>query len=184
MNLEEIIEGCKKGKPKAQKALYDMFAGKLFSLSLRYCKSREDAQDVFQEAFVKVFNNIQKYEDFGSFEGWMKRIFVNHALNFYRYSKANMYVSTNDIDIPYEDKDNDAYIDNYKNNEIIKAIQKLPSNQRLVFNMVEIEGLSYEEVASFLDVKEGTIRSQNSKAKANLRCLLLNLENIDNYKLE
>lgn len=184
MNLEEIIEGCKKGNPKAQKELYDMFSGKLFGLSLRYCKNREDAQDVFQEAFVKVFNNIQKYENFGSFEAWMKRIFVNHALNFYRYSKSNMYVSTNDVDIPCDDIDNDAYIDNYKNKEIVKAIQKLPNNQRLVFNMVEVEGQSYEEVAKFLDVKEGTIRSQNSKARANLRCLLSNLENIDNYKLE
>ncbi|MDD2530025.1 MAG: RNA polymerase sigma factor [Bacteroidales bacterium] len=182
MDLEEIIEGCKKDKPKAQKALYDMFSEKLFGLSLRYCKNRADAQDVFQEAFVKVFKNIKNYESFGSFEAWMKRIFVNHAINFYRYNKANLHISTSDVDIPYEDEDNDEYIDNYTNTEILKAIQKLPNQQRVVFNLIEVEGQTYEETAKMLDVKEGTLRSQNSKAKNHLREYLMNIENIENYK--
>ena len=81
--------------------------------------------------------NIKNYESFGSFEAWMKRIFVNHAINFYRYNKANLHISTSDVDIPYEDEDNDEYIDNYTNTEILKAIQKLPNQQRVVFNLID-----------------------------------------------
>lgn len=182
MNLEEIIKGCKQGKPKAQKALYDMFAGKLFGLCLRYCKSEEDAKDIFQEAFIKVFNNINNYKDYGYFEAWIKKIFVNHALNFYRYDKSKVFLSTSEVDIPYNDKNNDDYIDNYTNTQIIRAIQKLPSKQRLIFNMIEIEGLAYKEIADLLESSESTIRSHYSKAKTSLRNMLLDIENIEDYK--
>lgn len=175
MDLEEIIEGCKKGKPKAQKALYDMFSRKLFGVCLRYCRNREDAQDVSQEAFVKVFNKINMYENFGSFEGWLRRIFVNQALNFYRYDKTLLQISTDEIDIPSEENENDTLFDNYSTQKILDSIQKLPNKQRIVFNMVEVEGESYEEVAKFLEVSQECIRTQNFKAKRNLRELLYKL---------
>ena len=171
MDLEEIIEGCKKGKPKAQKALYDMFSKRLFGVCLRYCRCREDAQDVFQEAFVKVFNKIDKYENFGSFEAWMRRVFINHAFNYYRYDKRMLQISNDDIDVPNDD--NDTYLDEFSTNMILDAIQKLSNQQRIVFNMVEIEGESYEEVAKFLDVSQECIRTHNFRAKKTLRSLLL-----------
>ncbi len=179
MDLEEIIEGCKKGKPKAQKALYDMFSKKLFGVCLRYCRSRQDAEDVFQEAFIKVLNKIDKYENFGSFEGWMRKLFVNQALNYYRYDKRQFQISDDDIDIPSEDKENDGYIDNYSINKILDAIQQLSNQQRIVFNMVEIEGDSYEEVAKYLDVSQECVRTHNFKAKKKLRRLLAELRTVD-----
>lgn len=175
MDLEEIIEGCKKGKPKAQKALYDMFSKRLFGVCLRYCRCREDAQDVFQEAFVKVFNKIDKYESFGSFEGWLRKIFINNALNYYRYDKRQFQISNDDIDIPNDDNENDAYLDNYSTNMILDAIQKLTNQQRIIFNMIEVEGESYEEVAKLLDVSQECIRSHNCKAKKILRSILFDL---------
>lgn len=175
MDLEEIIEGCKKGKPKAQKALYDMFSKRLFGVCLRYCRCKEDAQDVFQEAFVKVFNKIDKYESYGSFEGWLRKVFINHALNYYRYDKRMLQISNDDIDIPNDDNENDAYLDNYSTNMILDAIQKLSNQQRIIFNMIEVEGESYEEVAKLLDVSQECIRSHNCKAKKILRGLLLEL---------
>lgn len=175
MDLEEIIEGCKKGKPKAQKALYDMFSKRLFGVCLRYCRCKEDAQDVFQEAFVKVFNKIDKYENFGSFEGWIRKVFINHAFNYYRYDKRQFQISNDDIDIPNDDNENDTYLDEYSTNKILDAIQKLSNQQRIVFNMIEVEGESYEEVAKFLDVTQECIRAHNCKAKKTLRSLLLDL---------
>lgn len=176
MDLDEIIEGCKKGKPKAQKALYDMFSGWLFGVCLRYCRSREDAQDVFQDAFVKVFNNIDMYENFGPIEGWLRKIFVNQAINFYRYDKAFLEISTDDINLPSEDNFHDALFDDYSTKKILDSIQKLPKKQRIIFNLIEIEGESYEEVAKLLNVTQECIRSQNSNAKKRLRELLYDMK--------
>lgn len=179
MDLEEIIEGCKKGKPKAQKALYDMFSKRLFGVCLRYCRCRQDAEDVFQEAFVKVLNKIDKYKNIGSFEGWMRKLFINQALNYYRYDKRQFQISDDDIDIPSEDKENDGYIDDYSINKILDAIQQLSNQQRIVFNMIEVEGNSYEEVATLLEVSQECVRTHNFKAKKKLRHLLAELRRID-----
>jgi len=179
MDLEEIIEGCKKGKPKAQKALYDMFSKRLFGVCLRYCRCRQDAEDVFQEAFVKVLNKIDKYENIGSFEGWIRRVFVNHAFNYYRYDKRQFQISDNDIDFSSEDSEDDNYLDDNSLNKILDAIQQLSNQQRIVFNMVEIEGRSYEEVAKYLDVSQECVRTHNFKAKKKLRSLLTELRTID-----
>lgn len=176
MDLDEIIEGCKEGKPKAQKALYDMFSGRLFGVCLRYCRNRDDAKDVFQDAFVKVFNNIIMYDNFGSFDGWIRKIFVNQALNFYRYNKAFLQVSADDLNLISEENSNDALFDDYSTKKILDSIQKLPNKQRIVFNMIEVEGESYEDVAKFLNVSQECIRSQNSNAKKKLRELLYDIK--------
>ncbi|MFA6806814.1 MAG: sigma-70 family RNA polymerase sigma factor [Bacteroidales bacterium] len=170
--MDNIIEGCKKGNPKAQKALYDMFSQKLFGVCLRYCRCREDAQDVFQDSFVKVFNSMDKYKPFGSFEAWLRKIFINQALNFYRYDKSFSHISTDDIDIPSEVINNDSFYDEFSSKMILDSIQELPNRQRIIFNMIEIEGNSYDEVASFLEVSKECVRSQNFKAKQKLKTLL------------
>ncbi|MDD2192841.1 MAG: sigma-70 family RNA polymerase sigma factor [Bacteroidales bacterium] len=179
MDLDKIIEGCKKGNPKAQKALYDMFSDKLFGVCLRYCRSREDAQDVFQDAFVKVFNSLDKYKPFGSFDAWLKRIFINQALNFYRYDKSFSHVSADDVQIPSDEIDNESFYDKFSNQMILDSVQKLANRQRIIFNMVEIEGCSYEEVANMLEVTQECIRTQNFKAKRKLRTLLSDLADKD-----
>src|SRR5574344_2636880 len=126
MKIEEIIEGCKKRKPKAQKALYDMFSPKCFGICLRYCRSREDAEDVFQDSFAKVFENIDKYSYSGSFEGWINRIFINHPLNYYRKSNLSSY----SVELKEEMLDNNIqetsedFMSDYSTEEIVSAISQ------------------------------------------------------------
>ena len=156
-----------------------MFSDKLFGVCLRYCRSREDAQDVFQDAFVKVFNSLDKYKPFGSFDAWLKRIFINQALNFYRYDKSFSHVSADDVQIPSDEIDNESFYDKFSNQMILDSVQKLANRQRIIFNMVEIEGCSYEEVANMLEVTQECIRTQNFKAKRKLRTLLSDLADKD-----
>lgn len=173
MNFDEkeIIEECKKGKPRAQKALYDKYSKKLFGLCIRYCRNSEDAQDVFQEAFVKVYYQLDKYDYKGSFEGWMRRVFVNHALNYYRYDKRNVQVPEYEIDFVDQN-----VFDRFTRDELLGVIQRLSHNQRMIFNMVEVEGYSYTDVAEFMSITESGVRSQNFKAKRELQRMLLEAE--------
>ncbi len=179
MDLDKIIEGCIKGNPKAQKALYDMFSDKLFGVCLRYCRCREDAQDVFQDSFIKVFNSLDKYKPFGSFEGWLRKIFINQALNFYRYDKSFSHISTDDCDIPSEEIDNESFYDRFSNKMILDSVQKLANRQRIIFNMIEFEDCSYEEVANMLEVTQECVRTQLFKARKKLRTLLTELADKD-----
>lgn len=180
MDLDKIIKGCKKGNPKSQKALYDKFSKRLFWVCLRYCRNRQDAEDVFQDSFIKVFNSLDKYKPFGSFEAWLRIIFINQALNFYRYDKSFSHISTDDIDIPSKEDYSDSFYDEFSNKIILDSIQKLSSRQRIIFNMVEIEGDSYEEVADRLGITQGCVRTHIFKARKNLRELLSDL--IDNER--
>ena len=116
------------------------------------------------------------YDNFGSFDGWIRKIFVNQALNFYRYNKVFLQVSADDLNLISEENSNDALFDDYSTKKILDSIQKLPNKQRIVFNMIEVEGESYEDVAKFLNVSQECIRSQNSNAKKKLRELLYNIK--------
>jgi len=181
MKIEEIIEGCKKKKPKAQKALYDEFSGRLFALCLRYTHTREDAEDMFQEAFVKVFKAIDSYDYRGSFEGWLKRIFINYALNFYRSNKArlqtnNLNVMDNSLTQEEDENIEDSFFASFTVKEIFESLKLLPFMQRMVFNLVEVEDYSYEDVANKFGLSNACIRTHNSRAKRNLRYILLDIK--------
>lgn len=167
---KNIIEDCKKGKPKAQKAIYDKYSALLFGLCLRYCKNREDAKDVFQDSFIKAYHEIKKFKHKGSFEGWLRKLFINNALNYYRYDKSYSHVDEYLADS--QNLNNNEIYDRFTNYEIMESIQKLSTCKRLVFNMVEIEGYSYKEVAEVLDISESTARNHNFKAKKELRKML------------
>ncbi len=168
----ELIRACIKGDAKAEKALYDKYSRTMFGLCMRYCKNRQDAEDVFQEGFINVYSNLKNYGFKGSFEGWMKRIFINQAINYYRYDDSDKNVDEIYID-------NNAEIRNYSrftNYEIMESIQKLNKAPRLVFNMIEVEGYTYKETAKTLDIKESTVRTHYHIAKKELREILEELE--------
>ncbi|MDR1725005.1 MAG: RNA polymerase sigma factor [Bacteroidales bacterium] len=169
----EIIEGCKKQKPMSQKALYDKYSSKMFAVCLRYARNKTDAEDIFQDAFIKVFDVIKQFNFIGSFEGWLRRVFINYALNYYRSKKE--FVNINDVNLTFES--NPINFTRFTHEEILNAINALPDNYRLVFNLVEVEGFSYDEVAVQMNVPNTTLRTLNFRAKAMLKQILLNKEN-------
>lgn len=171
MITEQLITGCKKQELKSQKALYDLLHPQMFGVCLRYAKNRDEAQDVLQEGFVKMFQKIDSYRGDGSFAGWVKRIMVNTALEHYRKKKAE------GIEVPIEHESlmvvsENNVMNDMRAQDILRVVQKLPAGYRLVFNLFAIEGYSHKEIAAQLGVSENTSYSQYHRARALLRKLL------------
>ena len=180
MNEIDIIKGCLKNDRMSQKALYEGYYGKMLGACMRYAKDRDEAKDMLQEGFIKVFNNIQNFNNKGSFEGWMRRIIVNTCIDQIRKNKKNyLIVSTvnaNDQGItPAEEIDEDDLADRISEAEILRAVQDLTPAYRMVFNLFVIEEYTHKEIAELLDISEGTSKSNLSKAKFNLKKNLMNL---------
>jgi len=171
----EIIDGCIKHKPLSQRALYDKYSAKMFAVCLRYARNRADAEDIFQEAFVKVYNVIEKFNFIGSFEGWIRRVFVNYALNYYRSSKEFISLDEHEFNHTYEH----VNFSRFTLNEILTSVNTLTDNYRLVFNLVEIEGYSYDEVSILLNMPNSTVRVLNHRAKEKLKQQLTDKENFE-----
>ncbi|MDL2278466.1 sigma-70 family RNA polymerase sigma factor [Parabacteroides sp. OttesenSCG-928-G07] len=164
MNEQQLIEGCRKGDRKAQKTLYDLFSRKMMGVCLRYVNDRETARDVLQEGFVKVFTAINSFSGSGSFEGWMRKIFVNCALEYLR--KSDVLRESTDLDNTSElIQPNSSVIAELSAAELMKIVQELPDGFRMVFNMFAIEGYSHKEIADMLHITESTSRSQYTRAR-------------------
>lgn len=167
MKLEEIIQRCIKGDRTSQKELYYHYKNDLFQLSLKYCSCLSDAEDNLQDSFIEIFSSIKKYNNKGSFEGWMKRITINKAIDKYKKSIKN------NINKPYlfinePSFDEDECID-ISVSEILELVQNLPNQYRIVFNLYQLEGNSHKEIASLLNISEGTSKSNYHRAKLILR---------------
>ena len=169
MNNSQLITACKKQDRSAQKALYEMYAPKMMAVCLRYCKDYETAKDLLHDGFIQVFTQIGSYSGKGSFEGWLRRIFSNVALENYRQmqKEINFYneYSSNEAETAEIPGDDQLDIGDVPRNEIMKIIQDLPDGYRTVFNMVIFEDMSHKEIASKLDITEGASRSQFFRAK-------------------
>lgn len=159
----EIIQGCMKGERKFQQMLYNALSAKMFSVCLRYANEYNSAQDLLQEGFVKVFRNIEKFRGEGSFEGWVRRIFVNTAIEHYR-KQVNMYALHDNGTNAYEDYHDNA-LETLKYEDILKMIQKLSHGYRTVFNLYVIEGYSHKEIGELMGISEGTSKSQLARAR-------------------
>jgi len=160
---KQIIEGCMRNDPAFQQRLYNMLSAKMFAVCLRYANEYNSAQDLLQEGFIKVFRNIEKFRGEGSFEGWVRRIFVNTAIEHYR-KQVNMY-AIHDTEVKaYEYFDNNA-LENLKREDIVKSIQKLSDGYRTVFNLYVVEGYSHKEIGDMLGISEGTSKSQLARAR-------------------
>lgn len=165
---KQLIDDCKAGKVKAQRALYNLFARKMMAVCLRYSDNFESAQDLLQEGFIKVFSAIGTYNFAGSFEGWMRRIFVNTALEELR--RKNVLKNSIEIDTPVMQAEADySAVDQISANELLELISALPVGFRTVFNMFAIEGYSHKEIADVLGITESTSRSQYTRAKKALQ---------------
>ncbi len=180
---EDIIKACINGERKAQKALYDKYAAKMLGVCLRYAKSFEEAEDVLQEAFLKVFSCIGQYRFEGSFEGWIRRVIVNTALNSYRSNLKHNYNSSleEQHQLSSDNISNDA-VGALTTEDLLKTIQSLPAGYRTVFNLYEIEGYKHKEIAEMLNISENTSKTQLLKAKAYIRGLLDKLMKLEQTK--
>ncbi|MBR9757512.1 MAG: RNA polymerase sigma factor [Algicola sp.] len=167
MTLEQLIKSCKKRNPQAQLALYNMYKDSLFMCCLKYCKNKEDAQDNLQDAFIEIFTNIHRYSGKGSFEGWIKRITINKAID--KYKKESRFLLVEDDHIF-----TDTYVDaedlfKIPLKSILKFIQELPGRYRLIFNMYELDDYSHQEIATQLNISVGTSKSNLHRAKLILK---------------
>ena len=177
--LAEIITGCMRQKRKYQDMLYKKYAPMLFAVCLRYTNSRFDAEDVLQEGFVKIFNNLDSYSQDKSFEGWTRRIMINTAITFYRRNLKHAF--HDDVDDSH-DISSDLGPDNtldYTQEELLNAIEKLPAGYKVVFNMYVIEGYKHKEIADELGIDINTSKSQLSRAKKHLQRELLEMSKIN-----
>lgn len=165
MSLDQLITKCKSRDIKSQSEIYHLFAGKLFSLCLKYSKTKEEAEDNLQEAFITIFNKIDQYKSKGSFEGWMKRIVINTALQTYRQKNILNLVEENYPE-EVEVEINEEYI---SLEFLLKIIQELPERYRMVFNLYVLDGYSHKEISDLLGIAEGTSKSNLSRARLILK---------------
>ena len=169
-NEADLIEGCIRGDRKMQKELYERFAPKMFGVCLRYASSNEEAEDILQEGFIMVFKKIGSYRNEGSFEGWIRRIFVNTAIEHFR-RKTHQQPITEKEESTVEGKYL-SVLDALAEKDIVQLIQQLSPGYRTVFNMYVIEGYSHKQIAEELGISEGTSKSQLSRAKQILQELV------------
>lgn len=177
MTEEEIIKGCQHGKGKCQKMLYDQHSKLVMGIALRFAKNENDAHDIFQDAFLKVFLYIKNFKFLGSFEGWVRKITVTTAISWYRKQVSERKT---DIEMELVEDYPDIMIEDHIDisiEEILQIINELPDGYRMVFNLFAIDGFKHEEIASMLNISEGTSRSQYFKAKH-----VLQKKIVDKYK--
>lgn len=175
-NIQLLIDHCKADRPEAQRALYQVFAAKMFAICLRYAKDRMSAEDVLQSGFVKIFRHIKTFKQQGSLEGWMRKIMVNTAIEHYRKAAKMHRV----VEIPEDMKEAVQHniLDELQLRDLLLLISKLPDGYRLVFNMYVIEGFSHKEIAGKLGITEGGSKSQLSRAREILRVALKKREEV------
>lgn len=164
MTIEEkLVEGCIKGSRETQQTLYDKYSGMMYGVALRYTKAQQEAEDVLQESFIKVFQSIDTFRKDSSLPYWIKRIVINTALNSQR-SKLYMYPMVDVTDLKDWQEEGNA-ISDFGHMELLEMVQELPDGCRIIFNLYAIEGYKHHEIAKVLEISEGTSKSQYSRAK-------------------
>ena len=177
--LQELIQGCLKGDRRSQQVIYKMYFGKMKAVCLRYTKDADHAMDVLQEGFVKVFQNMERYTGSGSFEGWIRRIMVNLAIDHFRKQKHDLVLlgdhqSSENWRDDVEDETSDEGIEyDFKPNQIIEAMQQLSPAYRTVFNLYVFENYTHQDIADALGISVGTSKSNFAKARKNMKKILL-----------
>ncbi|MBM3412948.1 MAG: sigma-70 family RNA polymerase sigma factor [Bacteroidetes bacterium] len=172
MTEEVILEGCLRNKPVAQRELYNTYSPKMLAVCFRYAHNREDAEDMLQEGFIKVFTQLRTFENRGSFEGWIRRIMVHTCINTLKKNKKfNECVDLiHAATITIREETVPAVV---QVKQIVDCIRSLPIGYRTVLNLFAIEGYSHREIAQLLEIEESTSRSQFTRAKGMLEELLI-----------
>ena len=166
----ELISGCIEGKRTHQEFLYRKYSPVMFAICLRYSGDYHFAEDLLQEGFLKVFQNISQYRNAGSFEGWMKRVFINHSIEVLR--KRVVLNETKDIEPLSWQFSHDPIMPQLHAADLIKMIQSLPTGYRTIFNLYVVEGYAHNEIGDMLGISEGTSKSQLSRARVHLQKMI------------
>ena len=172
MENRELIKACKKQDTNAQRELYETYAPRMMGLCMMYCKNSDAAQDMLHDGFIKVFTQIKKYSGRGSFEGWMRRVFVNTILENFRKEKRKLQLISEMEVLEEEVMDENLerlFDDSITEQTLLKMIQELPDGYRTVFSLYVFEDMSHREIAKQLGIKEAASRSQYSRAKSSLK---------------
>ena len=178
MTEEELIRGCIRGEATCQKELFNRYASRMLGVCHRYARNAADAEDILQDAFIKIFDKMSQFKFEGSFEGWIRRIMVNTALKKYslrRYEKEVVGYEVKDRD---EDAMEPSAYAHLSQKDILDLINNLPDGYRLIFNLYVIEGFQHEEIAEMLNIQPGTSRSQLVKARSMLQKQILQLQKV------
>jgi RNA polymerase sigma factor (sigma-70 family) len=168
LELNQLIDDCIHGKRASQSQLYSLYAPKMFTVCLRYGRNREEAEETLQEGFVKVFENLSQFRFAGSFEGWIRRIMVNCALQKYR-RQSHLHAIVPIESTPMESIGQEEVLSQISTKELLQMVQALPAAYRLVFNLYVFEGMKHREIAELLGISEGTSKSNLFDARAILQ---------------
>ncbi|HRH12137.1 MAG TPA: sigma-70 family RNA polymerase sigma factor [Bacteroidia bacterium] len=163
--IEEIIIACKKNDSRAQEILFNRYAKTLLGICCRYVKDRDDAEDILQETFIKIFHNISSLKQIESAEGWMKRIAVNSSIAFLKEKQKIKFESADKLYIAEENTEEEEIDKDIKTEQILACLNLLPDGYRAVFNLYLVDGLSHKEIAEKLGIQEASSRSQYFKAR-------------------
>jgi RNA polymerase sigma-70 factor (ECF subfamily) len=164
-NYYDLFTRCKQGDAKAQRILYDLFKARLMGLCRRYTRSREEAQDILQESFIRIFRNMHQLETSDKLESWMKTVAVNTAISYYHRTKKQELLFSTDSNRDVTDENLLQYVQTFSDGFLVSLVNELPDGCRIVFNLFAIEGYSHAEIAEKLKITEGTSRSQLHHAK-------------------
>lgn len=174
--VNELISLCLKGDRNSSKILFDQYSRKMMALCYRFARDRNEAEDILQEGFVRVFAKLDLYSGEGSFEAWMRRVIINTALK-YRQKHITRH-NFSDLDHVHVFDNAPTVLDSMSQEEILNLVQELPSGYKTVFNLYVIEGYSHKEIAESMGIGESTSRSQLVKARAMLKEKLLNIRRL------
>lgn len=170
LNEKELLEGCAKGDRAAQKALYERYCRKMIVICQRYAKTTAEAEDILQEGFVKVFGAIKSFRGESALGTWITRIMINTALNSQRQKLYMLpMVDLTEVSLPEREE---VILAQFHLEELVAIIQSLPDGCRVVFNLFAIEGYGHKEIATMMNISEGTSKSQYNRAKSLLRTKL------------
>jgi len=167
-----LLKGCLENDRRIQRRLFEKYFKKMFRICLSYSGDKNEAKDILQEAFIKVFTGLDKFDSRGSLEGWIRRIVTNTAIDFFRQRKKIVYTSAFSGETD-EDEDEDEHVSNLfqelTNDVILHYIRKLPDGARVVFNLFAVDGMSHREISKKLNISEGTSKSQYKRARGLLQ---------------
>jgi RNA polymerase sigma factor (sigma-70 family) len=177
---EELVRGCSRKSGEHYRLLFERYYGKMFNVCRRYAKNREEARDMVQEGFIRVYRSILQYKNEGSFEGWMRRVMVTTCINYYHkhhHKETVEYIdhlhltsTANESDFGFDVNEAKK---SYDAERLLKMIQNLPAGYRMVFNLHALEGYSHNEIAEKLHITESTSRSNLAKARQKLKQMIL-----------
>lgn len=166
---EKLIELCLAGDARAQRELYQRFAAKMWVVCLRFAKDRMTAEDILQEGFVRVFGKLEQYTFEGSFEGWIRRIMINTAINYYRKNLMNASLELSFEDVFSNQATPEDAVAKLSAKELLDVVQELPEGYRIIFNLYAIDGYTHKEIGEIMGISESTSKTQYMRARVSLQ---------------